>query len=415
MSRRWIEAALIVLGLQVAGSAAADLSLPTLNGYAQYETFGYPDHGTQGQRSENFFEARLRSSGRLTSALSYRFEGRAVADDADFTAGAYSLRNASSQRPYLSVISGALDYQASDALRVSAGKQIANWSIFDGLQPANLLSTMDQSDAFREVTLGLPGVSAHYQPDTTYLDVMVVPMAFTPSRIPQGRWAIIPPQASQRQDLPPVRFDETQAGMRLGTRWGALDANIFGYVGRDYQPIFVPQLVFLGFGDYRLDIVTQYPTLRAGGINASHPLGEQIILRVESVYFNSPDRNRADFLQSVIGMEYALDDWRFVLNYFRNDQTIGAPQEVTDPGERQFFRSFLFGEARYDGGDFEARFRGGYDMTEEFLLLQPEVSYRVWGQLRVALVASFIDANRPSYFNSIRNEDRIGTRLRYYL
>jgi hypothetical protein len=161
--------------------------------------------------------------------------------------------------------------------------------------------------------------------------------------------------------------------------------------------------------------------MRAGGVTTSYPLGDRLLLRAESVYYNSPDRDRDDFLHSVAGMEYALDDWRIVVNYLRDDQTVNAPEEVTTKGERRFFQSFVFGEVRYDaGGRLRGRLRGGYDVNGEFLLLQPEVSYRLWQTLRVALLGEVIDADRSSYvhnklsyFDSIRHEDRLGTRIEY--
>src|SRR5262249_27251004 len=152
------------------------------------------------------------------------------------------------------------------------------------------------------------------------------------------------------QDSPPVRLNETQAGARVGTHLGALEASVIGYVGRDSAAVFVGQLVFAGFVNgapqFREEIIDRYPRLRAGGVTASYPLGDRLLLRVESVYYNSPDRDRDDFLHSVAGIEYALDDWRLVVNYMHDDQTVAAPEEVTDKGERRFFQSFLFGEAR---------------------------------------------------------------------
>jgi len=81
-----------------------------------------------------------------------------------------------------------------------------------------------------------------------------------------------------------------------------------------------------------------------------------------------------------------------------------------------------FGELRYDaGGRLQGRVRGGYDTNGEFWLLQPEISYRLWRGLRVALLGEVIDAKRggyennpTSYFDSVRHEDRLGTRLEYH-
>ncbi|HTO58503.1 MAG TPA: hypothetical protein VMJ74_11945, partial [Pseudomonadales bacterium] len=171
----------------------------------------------------------------------------------------------------------------------------------------------------------------------------------------------------------------------------------------------------------KAQIIDRYPQLRAGGITASYPFGDRVIARVESVYYNSPDRFRDDDLQSVGGVEYALDDWRFVVSYLRDDQTAAAPEVVTNKGERRFFQSFAFGEVRYDaGGRWRGRLRGGYDATGDFSLLQSEVSYRVWRSLWVSLIGEQIDAgktsyenNKISYFSTISHEDRIGTRIEY--
>jgi hypothetical protein len=409
-------------------SAAAVAAPPVLNGHVQYETFGYPDAETTGPRWENFFAATLRGSGEVTSALTWQFEGRIVADDVNFTAGAYSLRNATRRRPYLSLISGVLDYRPSPDLRISVGKQIVNWSIFDELQPANLMTPRDESDVFRRVELGVPGVSVHYGSGGAFAELMVVPLAFTPSRLPQGRWDIIPdnPNVVHRQDLPPVRLNETQAGARVGVHVGSLEASMVGYVGRDAAAVFVPgPLIFIGivngFPKFKAQIIDRYPTRRAGGVTASYPLGDRLLLRTEAVYYNSPDRFSDDFLHSVGGLEYALDEWRLVVNYLRDDQTVAAPQRVSNKGERRFFQSFIFGEARYDaGGRLRGRLRGGYDANGEFVLLEPEVAYRLWRTLWVAVLGEVINANRSSYtnnrvsyFESIRHEDRLGTRIEY--
>lgn len=399
---------------------------PVLNGHVQYETFGYPDPDTAGSRWENFFVGTLRGSGQLSSTLTWQFEGRVVADDAGFTAGAYSLRNATRRRPYLSLIAGLFDYRPSPELRISVGKQLVNWSGFDELQPANLMTPRDESDVFRRVQLGVPGISVHYGSGASFAELVVVPLAFTPSRLPQGRWNIIRGDVVERQDLPAVRLNETQAGARVGTRFGALEASVVGYVGRDTEAIFVPgQLIFLGFvhgsPQFKAQIIDRFPRLRAGGVTASYPLGDRWLLRMESVYYNSPDRDRDDFLHSVAGIEYALDDWRLVVSYLRDDQTANASETVTNKGEQRFFQSFLFGEARYDaGGRLRGHLRGGYDATGEFMLLEPEISYRVWGTLWVALLGEVIDTNRSwydhnkvSYFDVISHEDRLGTRIEY--
>jgi hypothetical protein len=65
-------------------------------------------------------------------------------------------------------------------------------------------------------------------------------------------------------------------------------------------------------------------------------------------------------------------------------------------------------------------FRAGYDANGEFLIIQPEISYRLWGTLWVALHGEIIQAsrssyvhNKTSYFDTIRHEDRLGTRIEY--
>jgi hypothetical protein len=432
-SSRWraalvLAAAPAIVAVLVRATIATQ---PVLNGNVQYETFGYPDARAAAPRWENFFAATLRGSGQFSSTLTWQFEGRAVADDVGFTAGAYSLRNESRSRPYLSLITGVLDYRPSPDLRISVGKQIVNWSIFDEIQPANLMTPRDESDVFRRVELGVPGVSVHYG-GATFAELVVVPLAFTPSRLPQGRWTIgtsiareLGASFVERHDVPPVRFNETQAGARVGTHWGPLEASVVGYVGRDTAAIFVPGEIIIERVNGRLkftpQIIDRSPRMRAGGVTASYPFAEQWMLRIESVYYNSPERDRDDFLHSVAGIEYALDDLRFVVSYLHDDQTVNAAEDVTNKGERRFFQSFMFGEVRYDpGGRIRGQFRAGYDATGEFLLVQPEVSYRLWRTLRVALLGEIIHANRSayehnkvSYFNAIRHEDRLGTRIEY--
>lgn len=87
-------------------------------------------------------------------------------------------------------------------------------------------------------------------------------------------------------------------------------------------------------------------------------------------------------------------------------------------GERRFYPSFLFGEGSWDaGGRFRARLRAGYDFQDEFVLVEPEVSVRVWRELRVGLVAHLIhdEGSRGfDYFDLIRHEDRIGLRTQYF-
>ena len=274
-------------------------------GLVQYETFGYPDGQASGPSWENFFAATVRGSGQLSSTLTWQFEGRAVADDVGFTAGAYSPRNANVRRPYLSLITAVLDYRPAPNLRISVGKQIVNWSILDVIQPANLMTTHDESDAFRSVELGVPSIAVHYDRGSAYGELVVVPLAFTPSRLPQGRWNIIQPGSGviERQDLPPVRLDETQAGARVGAHIGQLEASLIGYVGRDTEANFVPgPLIFLGIVNgaprFLAQIINQYPRMRASGVTASYPLGDRLLLRTEVVYYNSPDPNRDDFVHT---------------------------------------------------------------------------------------------------------------------
>ncbi len=399
----------VALVLAVASAAiAADAPSIALHGQVQHEMFGYPDGDREGESWENFFALELRTRGQVSPTLGFAAEARVVADDAEYTAAAYDIRNGNVRRPYLSLPTAVIDYRPLPELRVSIGKQIVEWDIFDGLQPANLLASLDQSDPFRGVTQGVNGVSLHYQPGSAYLDVTVVPMAFTPSRSPQGRWIIVPAVTPLRVDLPPVRFEETQAGLRLGGRWRDLDASLFAYVGRDHLPLF--ELDFT-----ELEIVSRSPRLHVGGLNASYPIGERLLLRLEEVYFSSPDRNRGNYLDSLVGAEYARGDWRLVLGYLRQDLTARALDQVLSQGERVFFQSFVSGELRWDpGGSWLARVRGGYDVRGEFALVEPEVSYRIWQSLRVALLANWIASYRDNtYFARIRHEDRVGLRVQY--
>jgi hypothetical protein len=413
-TRRRCRAALaIVLGAALAtfGAArarAADAPSVSLHGHASWETFGYPDDDTRDQHWESFFELGLRAHGSLHETVDFELEGRVVADDARYTAGVYSLRNATVRRPYLSLTTAALHWRPIPELRFSVGKQVVNWDTFDGIQPANLLSTLDQSDPFRPVTQGVNGLTVHWQPSAFYADVTVVPVAFTPARSPQNRWIIIPDAVGYHQHLPPVQFDETQAGARLGGRVGGLDASVFGYVGRDYLPLFV-----LNFE--RLSIESRAPRLRAGGFNASHPIGDRLLLRVEGVYLGSPDANRGDFWDSLVGGEWTYGDWRVVLGYLRQDRLDAPDVGVVSQGERVFFQSFVSGEVRWDdGGPWQAHVRGGYDTRGEFALIEPEVSFRPWRPLVLTLTGNYIaSGRRNTYFERIRHEDRVGLRVEY--
>ena len=418
---------LVAGALAILAADAASAVPLTLNGHVEYETFGYPDSKRRDASWENFFAATVRGRGDIAPTLSWQFEGRAVADDAQFTAGAYSVRNEGRQRPYLSLITALLDYRPAPEVRLSVGTQVVNWSIFDAIGPANVIAPADQSDAFRRIEQGVPSVAVHYGRGGTYAELVVVPLAFTPSRVPQGRWDIIQgDNVIERQDLPPVQLDETQAAARVGTRIGSLDLCLLGYVGRDTEAIFVPGPLILtgivnGSPQFKAQIIDTFSRLRTGGLNASYPVGDRLLLRTEAVYYNSPDRDHDDFIHTAAGLEYALDDWRLVLNYLRDDTTVDAPEEVTNKGERRFFQSFVFGETRYDaGGRLRGHIRGGYDINGEFALVEPELSYRVWRRLRVALFSNVIGVgrasytnNKASYFNTIKHEDRLGTRLEY--
>ena len=69
------------------------------------------------------------------------------------------------------------------------------------------MTPRDESDVFRRVELGIPGVSVHYGSGASFAELVVVPLAFTPSRLPQGRWNIDQSIALggsfvERQDLP---------------------------------------------------------------------------------------------------------------------------------------------------------------------------------------------------------------------
>jgi hypothetical protein len=216
----WVFVKVVVLlaAAQFGGRHRAHAAQPVLNGQVQYETFGYPDPEAQSPGWENFFGP----------TLTYQFEGRAVADDVGFTAGAYSLRNATRRRPYLSLITAVLDYRPLAGLSVSVGKQIVDWSGIDEIQPANLMTPRDESDIFRRVKLGIPAVSASYDTGRIAAELAVVPLAFTPSRLPQGRWNIIDGAVEELQDLPPVRLNETQAGARAGVGAGARAPSVLG-------------------------------------------------------------------------------------------------------------------------------------------------------------------------------------------
>jgi hypothetical protein len=411
-----IAAALVALGTML-GVAAPSLHAATFSadGELRYELFGYPDADRRGDALENFVEGRLRIRGELGASLAYRAEGRMVADDAEFTAGMFDPRMAEQRRPYLTIPEAVLDWRPADTLRLSLGRQIVNWSGVDELQPANLMAPLDESDVFRRVTMGAFGIGVHWGGPLT-ADLMVVPAAFQGNRLPQGRWRFVPDGIPLALDTPPVRMEETQVGLRIGAQLGALDAAVIGYVGRDAFPLFT---LAPGAVSPLQGVVARYPRTRAAGFTASYPLGESILLRSEVVYHASPDAERDDFFQYVpLGIEYTRGDWRVVLHYLRYDRTHRGAGAVSQ-GERRFYPSFLFGEAGWDAGDrLRVRLRAGYDFQDAFVLVEPEVSYRVWRELRVGLVAHLVHdhASRGfDYFDLIRNEDRVGLRLQYFL
>jgi hypothetical protein len=165
--------------------------------------------------------------------------------------------------------------------------------------------------------------------------------------------------------------------------------------------------------------VAHHPRTRAGGFTASYPLGASWLLRSEVLYYSSPDRERDEFFQHVpLGIEYSQGDLRVVLNYLRFDRTSRGTGAASQ-GERRFYPSFLFGETIWDTGRrFRARVRAGYDFQDQFALIEPDVSYRVWRDLRIGLVTAVILADSGSrfgYFDLIRHEDRLGLRLQYFL
>ncbi len=399
------------------GGRAVALEAPTLHGHLRYDTFVYPDGEKKGDAWENYVELDVRGRGRLADSLTYRFEAKMYADDVHFTAGAFSLRNQDRRRPYFQLIEGVFDWRPADQLRLSIGKQFVDWSVFDELQPANVTSTQDESDPFRVVDLGLYGVSVHYEHGWGEVDFFVVPLAFTPARLPQGRWNIISDDVEKTRDQPPVRVEETQAALRFGFELEQLELAFFGYVGRDYSAVFIPELTFVGGEDrFELSIIDRYPQIRVGGFNATYPLLDSFLARIETVYYASPEDYQDNFIHVVVGGEYSWGDFRLVLNYLREEITARSSVEVTDKGERRFFRSFIFGEFLYDAGDrLRFRVQGGYDTRGNFTLLQPEISYRVWRSLRLGLSGDVIDSERGTdrYFDRIRHEDRAGANVQY--
>lgn len=395
---------------------AAALEQLHVQGHVAYELFGYPDPKASHPSNEDFVEWNLRAHGRLLPEVTYQLETRMVADDVGYTRGGFSWRNEEIHRPFFALQSANVEYNPADWLRVRAGKQVIDWTIFDHVQPANLMNPQDASDTFRSVDVGIYAVDLRAQHDDFYAELAVMPFIFVLPRYPQGRWEIIDgDNVTTRQDDPPLTFDESQAGLRLGGQVGNLDVSLLGYVGRDWAGVFDSQLIFVG-GDerFRVEVTNRYPRLYAGGMNASQPVGEHMLLRAEVVYFSSPDAIRDDFFLSAVGAELTWDDWRLDLDYLRNDMVNRAEQEITDKGERFFFESFLGVDLRWDrGGRFDAALRGGYDFTQGSWLLQPELSYLVFRNLRISLNAEVVGGDKFSYFERIRHQDRVGTRFKY--
>lgn len=409
---------LVAFGIVLGGHPlAAAASAPTADGSLRYDVYAYPDADRRGNAFENFFEAALRVRGRATDTLAYRAELRAVGDDAHYTAGIGDPRMEERRRPWVDVPEAVLDWTPRPELRVSIGRQIINWSGIDELQPANLMAPLDESEIFRRIPLGSFAVATHAELPHANVDLVVVPAAFQGARLPQGRWRFVPEGVGLHQDVPPVAFDETQAGLRLATRLDALELAVLGYVGRDMLPFFTLALPTTADGAPRA--TAHYARTRVGGATASYPLGEAWLLRSELVYFASPDPRRDEFFQYVpLGVEYTRGDLRFVVNYLRFDRTSRGTGAVSQ-GERRFYPSFLFGEASWDdGGRLRVRFRAGYDVQEDFAVVEPEVSYRVWRELRVTLGGAAIFAAHHAsfdYFDQIRHEDRLALRLQYFL
>jgi hypothetical protein len=181
-------AVVALLGALFSAPTASALDY-ALAGHLQWESFAYPDGAGDTDDWENFFELETRFRTRLTSQLTFRFESRLVADDSQFTSGFYSVRNDQTRRPYLSIVSGALDYRPAEWIRLSAGKILGNWSIIDEIEPANLLSARDETDIFRRSDLGVYGLAAHFEHDIAYVDLMVVGGG-TSSR-PTGKTSVV--------------------------------------------------------------------------------------------------------------------------------------------------------------------------------------------------------------------------------
>lgn len=385
-----------------------------------FEELAYVDDEHSKDGFETLFEANLIGSRYFGERLSARGEVAVVADDSGYTDDAWSFRNAQRGRSAFSLVEAVVDYRPYEGLRLSAGKQLVQWSGIDSLQPTDLMRSRDESDVFRQRDLGLYALATHYEVESVYMDLVVVPMAFPLSILPQGRWDIIDDEGGKvvrEIDVPPVRFEETQVGMRLGWFGAGLDAALVGYIGRDSMPAFVPTIEFVGGVDrFQVTVTDKYPVLRSGGLVASYALMDAILLRYEGLYLASPEVYRDNFVHNIVGAELTRGDWRLVLNYMRDDTTSEAREETTDDGERRFFQSFVFGEVRYDGfSRVKVRLRGGYDIEERFLLLQPEITTRIRDAVQFVVAADIVDGREFGYFERIRHEDRVGIRLECFL
>ncbi len=391
-----------------AGSVAVDGSL-------LYRFYAYPDDNRRRSTVENFVDGDLRLRGELSPSLGYRVELHTSIDDAGFTTGVVDPRTEERRRPYFDFPEAVVDWTPRPEFRLSIGRQFVNWSGIDEIQPANLMTPLDESELFGRAPLGAYAVTTHLNLSKASVDLAVVPAMFQLTRLPQGRWRFEPDVVRQRIDKPPVEIDETQVGARIGTRLDTLEVALVGYYGRDMFPLFTLELEP---AQIHATAVAHFPRTGAGGLTASWSIGESWLLRSEVVYYASSDSRRDEFFQYVpLGAEFTRGNWRVILNYLRVDRTKQGHDAVSQ-GEREFYPSFLFGEVSWDAGDrLRARLRGGYDFDKEFGLIQPEISYRVWRGLRVGLAAAVIlaDSTNSGYFDLIRHEDRLGVTLQYFL
>jgi len=384
----------------------------TVDSSLLYRFYGYPDGNSRRGSTENFLYGNLRARGQLGQTAGYRIELDAYVDDAGFTAGVVDPLTEERRRPYLDVPEAVLDWTPSERARISIGRQFVNWSGIDEIQPANLMTPLDESDLFERTQLGAYAVTGHFETQAAAIDLAIVPAVFQLTRLPQGRWRFAPDGVGQRTGRAGAGIEETQVGARIGRHFGDLELAVVGYIGRDMFPLFT-----LDSSGPAPVAVAHNPRTRAAGITASWAVGESWMLRSEIVYYGSPDSRRDDFFQYVpLGVEYTRGNWRGVLNYLRVDRTDTGVGAVSQ-GEREFYPSFLFGEGHWDaGGDLRVRLRCGYDFDKHFAVVEPQVSYRVWRDLRFGIVAAviFADGAQSGYFDQIRHEDRIGLTLQYF-